>query len=81
MSLYCSGLTLACRAGASVHLRHDADAAVVVTEVSQLVSHGSAVDTAFVAFFGAVDTAFMALLEQWTFPCGALRKWTSPLRS
>jgi len=77
------------------NLRHDPDAAVVVTEVWQLfVSDGSAVDTAFVAFltaFGAVDTALGAwhgghslwtsAVEQRTQPCGALRKWTSALRS
>ena len=47
-----------------VHLRHDPDAAVVVTEVWQLfVSVCGAADTAFVACltaFGAVDTAFGA---------------------
>ena len=75
MSLSCSGSTLTCHAGGSVHLRHDPDAAVVVTEVSQLfVSHGSAVEPAFVAFLeqwtqplepSTVDSAFVALLEQW----------------
>ncbi|KAA6426262.1 MAG: hypothetical protein FRX49_03374, partial [Trebouxia sp. A1-2] len=55
-------------------LRHDPDAAVVVTELWQLfVSGCSAVDTAFVA------TAFG--VEQRTQPCGALHKWTSALRS
>ena len=53
------------------------DAAVVVKEVWQLlVSDGCAA-------FAAVDTAFVAsaqLLQQWTQPCGALRKWTSSLR-
>ncbi|KAA6426275.1 MAG: hypothetical protein FRX49_03387, partial [Trebouxia sp. A1-2] len=74
-------------------LRHDPDAAVVVTELWQLfVSGCSAVDTAFVATaFGAVDIAFGAwhdghslwasAVEQRTQPCGALHKWTSALRS
>ncbi len=79
----------------AVYLRHDPDAAVVVSEVWQLfVSLCGAVDTAFVAFltaFGAVDTAFGAwhgghslwtsAVEQRTQPYGALRKWTSPLGS
>jgi len=52
------------------------------------------VDTAFVAFltaFGKVDTAIGAwhgghslwtsAVEQRTQPCGALRKWTSPVTS
>jgi len=77
------------------NLRHDPDAAVVVTEVWQLfVSDGNAVDTAFVAFptaFGAVDTAFGAWHgghSLWTSAVGAvdtafgpqlLEQWTQPL--
>ncbi|DBA80684.1 TPA: hypothetical protein ACH3X1_007925 [Trebouxia sp. C0004] len=95
-SLCCSCLTLTWRAGWQVpNFRHDPDAAVVVTEVWQLfVSAGGAVDTAFVALltaFGAVDTAFgawhgghslwISAVEQRTQPCGASRKWTSPLGS
>ena len=68
-----------------VHLRHDPDAAVVVTEVWQLFVSGGC------AAFGAVDTAFGAWhgghslwtpgVEQRTQPCGAVRKWTPPLGS
>jgi len=53
------------------HLRHDPDAAVVVTEILQLyVSVCGAVDTAVVAYltaFGAGDTAFWSL-ARWTQP-------------
>ena len=62
-------------------LRHDPNAAVVVTEVWQLfVSDGSAVDTAFVAFLtacGAGDTAF----EAWHggHSLWSLARWTQPL--
>jgi len=55
------------------NLRHDPDAAVVVTEVWQLfVSEGSAA-------FGAVDTAFGAWHGGHS-RCGALRKWRVEVR-
>ncbi len=66
----------------SVHLRHDPDAAVVVTEVLQLyVSICGAVDTAIVAYltaFGVEDTAFFGA---WHGGHGlwSLARWTQPL--
>jgi len=70
----------------SVHLRHDPDAAVVVTEVLQLyISICGAVDTAVVAYltaFGAEDTAFLepgtvdTAFGAWTATVGVLPQKT-----
>ncbi len=92
----CSDLTLTCRAGWQLpNLRHDSDAAVVMTEVLAAVcqplqrsGHSlcglpdsfRAVDTAFGAWHGG-HSLWTSAVEQRTQPCGALRKWTSALRS
>ena len=64
------------------NLRHDADAAVFVTEVRQLLVSDAVqlLDTAFGAWHSG-HSLWTSAVEQRTEPCGALRMWTSALRS